>query len=299
MKLGINLSFAIKRLTEASEWAKFVREELELDLVQFTFDLIDPFTPAELRKTLAEQVRQATSAYDITVHSAFTGLAAYTYNGLLHPEAAGRQAARVWWENAISLTVEMGADAVGGQLGGLSVADAANPAVSKERYDEAFQAWIELSEIAADAGLNTLYIEPTPLKREFPHTIEQAAQMAAAWEGETAIPVRYAVDVGHAIYKPLYGEDVTLEAWLDALSDSTGLLHLQNTDGMSDSHWGWPEPEGVKGTFDVAEFGRSVEQYGLGDLPVFIEVFYPFEWTDEQVLENVKQTVAYVKSELS
>ncbi len=295
MRLGVNLSFAVKRLPEAAQWAKFVREELGLDIIQFTFDLIDPWTPEAPRRALAAQARQAAADYGITIHSAFVGLAAYTYNGLLHPEEAGREAARLWWERAIALTAELGSTGIGGQLGGLSVADAADPDVAKARYEEAFAAWTALSRTAADAGLETMYIEPTPLQREFPHTVEMCAQMARDWRGQTAIPVKYALDVGHALYKPLYGEDAALDRWLSELADDIGLLHLQNTDGGSDSHWGWPDP---RGTFDVAAFGRQVRQAGLEDRPIFIEVFYPFELADAAVLDNIKSTVAHCKAQL-
>jgi hypothetical protein len=42
MPLGVNLCFAVKRMPEPERWAAFVREDLGLDRVQFTFDLLDP-----------------------------------------------------------------------------------------------------------------------------------------------------------------------------------------------------------------------------------------------------------------
>ena len=47
MNFGINLSFTVKRWVEPSVWAKIVRETLGLDLVQFTYDLLDPWWPDE------------------------------------------------------------------------------------------------------------------------------------------------------------------------------------------------------------------------------------------------------------
>jgi sugar phosphate isomerase/epimerase len=295
MRLGINLSFAVKRLPGGNEWARFIREELDLDIVQFTFDLIDPWTPQSERETLASATRRAAETYGIEIHSAFTGLAAYTYNGLMHPEPAGRRVARTWWERAINLTAELGCRGIGGQLGALSYPDYNQPERQEALFKEAFEGWIMLSEIAKSRGLQTMYIEPTPLKREFPHTIEEATSMIERWQGETALPVKYALDVGHAMYQPLYGGDVQLDSWLDSLKEDIGLLHLQNTDGMSDSHWGWPHPDG---TFDVQAFGEQVRQHDLDDKPIFIEVFYAFEQADDDVLENIKSTVAHCKSEL-
>lgn len=295
MRLGINLSFAVKRLPEGASWAKFVREELGLDLVQFTFDLIDPWTPQDLRKSLAKEAREAAAEHDVTIHSAFTGLAAYSYNGLMHPLEEGREAAFRWWENAIALTAELGAKGIGGQLGGLSVANASEASTAEARYAEAFQSWIRLSQLAKNTGLTAMYIEPTPLEREFPHTVEHALQMAKEWSGETALPVKYAVDVGHAIYQPLYGQNAPLDPWLAELKDHIGLLHVQNTDANSDSHWGWPDERGI---FDVANFSNLLRTYNLADKPVFIEVFYPFELADEAVLDNIRSTVLHCRTAL-
>jgi hypothetical protein len=44
-EFGINLGFAIKRWPDPAEWAAVVRHELELDLVQFSFDLLNPWWP--------------------------------------------------------------------------------------------------------------------------------------------------------------------------------------------------------------------------------------------------------------
>ena len=100
LPLGVNLSFAVKRWPEPEVWAAFVREELGVELVQFSFDLLDPWWPEELSRPLARRVRDAAKAEGLTLHSAFVGLAAYTYNGLLHPEAEGRRAAYMGGLNA-------------------------------------------------------------------------------------------------------------------------------------------------------------------------------------------------------
>ena len=57
MRLGVNLCFAVKRLTEPEAWAEFVRADLGLDTVQFTFDLLDPWWPEVHRRTLIRRVR--------------------------------------------------------------------------------------------------------------------------------------------------------------------------------------------------------------------------------------------------
>ena len=87
MNFGINLSFAIKRWVEPEVWAEMVSRQLGLRLVQFTYDLLDPWWPSESRKVMAARVRRATADFGIEVESAFSGLANYCFDGLLHPEA--------------------------------------------------------------------------------------------------------------------------------------------------------------------------------------------------------------------
>jgi D-erythrulose 1-phosphate 3-epimerase len=292
---GINLGFAVKRWPEPDEWCRFVREQLGLRHVQFTFDLLDPNWPHELRMAQAQVIRRATAHWEIEVHSAFVGIAAYTYNGLLHPNPGVRAATMDWWRNAIETAAAMGASAVGGPLGGLSIADAADPSRREQRIEEAIGSVIEITRAAQDAGLSEFLIEPTPLQREMPHTPDEAIRLHERLSGEAAIPVRYVVDIGHALYQPLYGASASLDDWLPVLGDRVGMLHIQNTDFQSDSHWGWPDD---RGRFDVADFATSVEKAGLEEVPVFLEVFYPFELADEALIENITSSVEHCRTGL-
>jgi hypothetical protein len=42
MVFGVNLSFCVKRWVTPDLWAPLVREDLGLDAVQFSYDLVDP-----------------------------------------------------------------------------------------------------------------------------------------------------------------------------------------------------------------------------------------------------------------
>lgn len=290
MTFGVNLSFAVKRLPEPEVWAAFVRNELGVTLVQFSFDLLEPWWPDELSRPLAQRVREAVQAEGLELHSAFVGLAAYTYNALLHPEEEGRKAAVQWFERAVDLAAEMGAQAIGGPVGGMSVSGGGD---AERRYDSLIRDLGTLTAYAKQAGLTEWLVEPTPLKRELPWTVNQAQKLLLDLRGIAALPVRYAVDVGHALYRPLYGEGASLEPWL-RLGDLIGLIHLQQTDGLSDSHWGFVRP----GIVDVAEVAEQVRAAGL-DVPLILEVFYPFEQDDEGVRRDIISSVAHCRSALN
>ena len=173
MNFGVNLSFAIKRWVEPQVWARIVRETLGLNLVQFTYDLLDPWWPDSVRHAMAADVRKAAQDWGIEIESAFSGLANYCFDGLLHPDANGRRASLEWWKRAFDVAAEVGAKVSGGPLGGMSVADASDPKRRDERYRSLLDAVEELSHAAAASGLERLQVECTPLAREIPYTVEQ------------------------------------------------------------------------------------------------------------------------------
>ena len=58
MPFGVNLSFCVKRWVTLELWAPLVREDLGLDLVQFSFDLVDPTWPNDFLAALARDIRK-------------------------------------------------------------------------------------------------------------------------------------------------------------------------------------------------------------------------------------------------
>lgn len=294
MNFGVNLSFTIKRWVEPEIWAELVREQLGLRLVQFTYDLLDPWWPGTLRNPMAARVKQAAENFGIEIESAFSGLANYCFDGLLHPEPEGRRASLEWWKCAFDVAAAVGAKASGGPLGGMSLADARDPKRRAQRYNDLLDAVAELTASAKASGLDRLQVECTPLAREIPYTVSQSQQFLKDLEGRCALPVTLLVDIGHALYQPLYGPNARMPEWLHGLGRFIGAFHLQNTDFQSDSHWGWPDKRGL---FDVGAFAKDVTQAGLEDVPAFLEIIYPFELADEVVLASIKSSVAHCRRE--
>jgi len=294
-KLGINLGFAVKRWPEPQAWAKFIREELDLDSVQFSFDLLDPWWPENTIRSQAAEIRKATLDYGITLHSAFVGLAGYTYNGLLHPDAAVREAMLEWWRRAIFAAGLMGAREVGGPLGGFSITTASDKKQVQQHYQNLMHTVELLAGYAKDAGLAAFLIEPTPLEREYPHTPGQAGELAENLAGKTKIPVKFVLDIGHAGFLPLYGSSAGYRPWFDRIRDRVGMFHLQNTDFLSDSHWGWPEE---RGKLNLEDYWREIAGNGLQETPVMFEVFYPYEMDDKAVRANLISSVKFIKESI-
>src|SRR5215472_9203712 len=125
LHLGINTCFAVKRWPEPERWISIVKQDLGLDCCQFSLDLVDPLLDESTTASYAEAVRKYAAANDLFLHSTFTGLAAYSWSQLLHPDEAMRVASMRWYERAIDFTARLGALGTGGHLGALSVQDAA------------------------------------------------------------------------------------------------------------------------------------------------------------------------------
>src|SRR5271156_2983902 len=134
VRLGINNCFAVKRWPCPDDWAAIVKNAPDLDTVELSLDLLEgPDTEAG-RDQMAEQTRAALARHGLRADTVFTGLAAYSLNLLMHPAPGYRDAALRWYLGAIALTAQLGATAVGGHVGSLSVPDSADPARRAQRW---------------------------------------------------------------------------------------------------------------------------------------------------------------------
>lgn len=68
------------------------------------------------------------------------------------------------------------------------------------------------------------------------------------------------------------------------------MLHLQQTDGQSDSHWGFSTP-GIVDLFKI----RDLLKDGPEGIPVVLELFYSFEAADDYAWEEVQASVKAVR----
>lgn len=291
MKLGLNLSFAIKRWLGGEAMARIVKDELGVDIVQFTWDLADPWWPAAQRDPIARDYAQAFRRAGVTVESTFGGLASYTYNHFLAPTPELRALGREHLKRAIDMTSEMQVPAAGMPFGSFSAADALNPQRRGDILREAVAALVELSHYAKGKGLERLFIEPVPLATEFPASARDSLRLMQDLNAHAAIPVRLMVDWGHALFEPLFGAEADMDLWMEVCGDYIGAFHIQQTDGQLDRHWNFTR-EGIVTPARLQEFWT---RHKLVDQTYFMEIIYPFEETDEHVLADMKASLALLR----
>lgn len=293
MKLGLNLSFAVKRFMEPDKLAAMCRHDFGIEHVQFTWDLIDPWWPREQRDVLVKQFREAFEAEGVQIDATFGGLASYTYAHLLAPSKEQRDAALMFFQRAADLTIDMGAKIMGTPVGGMSYDDARDSAKRRLRYEEMLMYLRELAGYGKTLGLKEIHIEATPLITEFPHSPAVSIQMMEDLKG-TDIPIKLLVDWGHALYKPLLKEEADIELWFQKCAPYIGSIHLQQTDGKWDRHWDFTK-EGIVTPELIRQATRNA---GLTDIPQYLEVVTIFEDDDDAVFEGMKRTMDYLHQEL-
>jgi sugar phosphate isomerase/epimerase len=291
MKLGLNLSFAIKRWLGGERLASLIRQDLDIEYVQFTWDLVDPWWPDVPRDRLARDYATAFADAGITIESTFGGLASYTYNHFLSPNEDLRAMGKEHLKRAIDMTAEMHVSTAGMPFGSYCADDAVNPARREEIYKLALEAIVDLSRHARQRGLSSLLIEPVPLATEFPSSAADALRLMKDLDGATDVPVRLLVDWGHALFKPLFKEDADMEHWMRTCKDYIAAYHIQQTDGLLDRHWNFTR-EGIVTPEGLQDFWN---RHGLSEQTYLLEIIYPFEETDEFVLEDMKKAVALLK----
>jgi sugar phosphate isomerase/epimerase len=295
MRVGINLCFAVQRLAEPEAWAEFVRADLGLDTVQVTFDLLDPWWPEVHRQVLIRRIRAAADAFGLVIDSACVGCTRSIPAGLLDPDPVARSIARRWWRRACDVAGELGATAVGGPLGTLSVREAADSRAREDRHRDLLDSIEDITSHAAAAGIREFLVEAAPAAREFPATITQCRQLLDGLHGRCPIPAGFTLDIGHALFEPSYGPQASAESWISALGASILMLRVNNTDRRGDPRWGWPHEPGRK---SLAPIAASIRTVGLDGIPVILEVCPRFEDDDEEVRHALAASVAYCRQYL-
>ena len=115
-KLGTNLIFAGNRFVEPEEWSRICREELDLDFVQFSADVLDPSWPKSYIREYLERTRVSLKKYNLQVDSMFSGY--FTRRHLfLHPDAGGRKLWFEWYKRLIKMGADIGATSAGSHFG--------------------------------------------------------------------------------------------------------------------------------------------------------------------------------------
>lgn len=294
MKLGLNVSFAVKRWMEPEILAKICKEDFKVEHIQFSWDFIDPWWSREARDKIAKQYKEAFKNFGLIIDSNFAGLSAYTFPHFLGPLKEQRDLALEYFKKAIDVSLILGTTVIGSPVGGMSNRVSNNEVLREEAYKEMLEYLYILAEYGAKEGLSEIQIEATPLITEFPHSPKASIKLMEDLK-ESAIPYKLLIDWGHALFKPLLKEEADIDLWFEKCKEYIGGIHLQQTDGLYDRHWDFTDPNGIITPEKILE---STKKAGLDDVYQYLEVITIYEEKDETVFENMKKTMEYLHEKL-
>jgi sugar phosphate isomerase/epimerase len=296
----MNTCFAVKRWVEPSEWIRIITKELKLKDCQFSFDILDPFTEEITKSMIINDTILHADNSNLTIHSAFTGLAAYSYNLLLHPDFGMRMNFIYWYQQAIEIATSLGCRGVGGHVGAFTMKDYND----KDRYEYLIKSMVDsLQFLAAMAKVNDLdyfLVEPMPLSREPPYEIEGAKKFHELVNSNNlGVPIMYCMDLGHSCAAECtdpYSRDPY--NWLREIAPLSPEIHLQQTDGKADCHWPFTKEYNEKGIIEPTKVLDTIEESGADEVALFLEIIHPFEADEEKVLNDIVDSVEYWKQYL-
>ncbi len=295
-RLGINNCFALKRWPRPEDWARVVREDLGLELVELSLDLVEGLDIPEERHRSVELTVEALRKHGLAAEATFTGLAAYGLNLLMHPDAGRRAAALRWYRTVVEVTAELGARATGGHVGTMSVPDWADRTRRSERWSDLRRALIELAGHARDAGLDHLLIENLVAVRE-PSTMAGVEELLS--EGDAAhVPVRLCLDVGHQCVPGTEGAERDPYAWLEHFGRRLVEVQLQQSDALGDHHWPFTPERNAMGRIEPGRVLDTLAAAGAEDVLLVLEIIPGWEEDDGEVLDGLLTSVEVWKSAL-
>lgn len=297
VNLGINTCFALKRWPRPADWASVVRNDLGLDLVEMSLDLIEGVETFGGRRDAIERNRAALDAHKLTAHATFTGLSAYSLDLLMHPDPARREAAMAWYRGVVDLTAALGARATGGHVGAMSVPDWEVPERREERWDGMKRDMETIAAYAGAAGLEYLLVENLVAVRE-PSTMAQLEELITDGDAEHA-PWRLCLDVGHQCVPGTVGDERDPYAWLRRFGSRLVEVQLQQSDGVADHHWAFTAEHNSGGLIEPAKLLDTLAATGAQTVDLIFEIIPGWEDPDDRVIGDLQYSVDLWRNAIS
>jgi sugar phosphate isomerase/epimerase len=293
--LGVNNCFAIGRFPEPDAWLGIVKNELGLEHVQFSYDLLDPVIIDDdvfTRKSL--EIKKLADSMGVSIDTAVTGEVVHKFNCLLEPDAEIRKCYMRWFERMIRGAELLGADGSGVYLGTLSQRDHDNAERRARLIDIYIQEITQLTLIAKQSNQQYFLWEPMSIPREVPCTIDETKYMVERANEHAHVPVKLCLDVGHGYIRSGDPRDSDAYAWIRELGHLSPVVHMQQTDGKGSRHWPFTEEYNRMGVIDPERIFGVIEETGIEKTTIVFEFFYSAHAIpDESAVENLKKSVEY------
>lgn len=291
--LGINTGFATNRFPEPDDWIGIVVDELGLDTVQFTADLLNPFLPERIVADQVERIRGLCESRGVRIETTFSS--AFTrVNHLLHPDPLMRREWFEWFKRFLRMARDLGAEGTGAHFGIMSVRDNADPAIREERIAQGVTAWRELAGFGASIGLQYLMFEPMSIPREVGETIAATRDILGRCQDGFAIPMLLCLDVDHGDLASPNPEDRDPHAWIRAFGRVAPCMHIKQSLPDKGGHYPFTSEYNAQGKIVPGEILATIRGAGVEKCTLLLEISHRERWPAEHtVVDDLRRSVNY------
>jgi len=294
--LGVDNCFARKRWPRPAEWADLLANRFHVKYLEFTADLLDPFTsPPAAVPRLAAEVKQTAEDYGIDICIYYTGVITHCLNLVSHPDDEVRQHGFQWLAGGARIAKLIGARGIGGHYDTIAENDVADASVYAARIEGIVESMQRLSRVARDEGLEYVALEQMYTPIEAPYTIQQSRQMYEAINADAAVPVHLTVDVGHMCCQNFAhsARDRDPYEWLREFGAVSPVIHLQQNNGDASPHWPFTKEYNARGVIDPKKVIQALQASGSKENYLILEIFHSLTASGETVLSEIEQSVDY------
>jgi hypothetical protein len=284
-----NNGFTTEDYPEPRVWASVIQAMCLRRLEYFA----DHMEPVLLRRVIEgeseffQATRLALTAAGLTVWSGATARVSYLLNMLSHPYADCRREAVRWCCAFIDLTRKLGGRFISGHYDCIPKDEVARDLPAA--IDRLVAGLLEVADYAADAGLAGIFLEQMHRAQLQPYTIAGAHDLLDRLNARAALPFHIHLDTGHAAFvrdDPRHAAaDRDIYRWLAEPFGRNELLliHAQQCDDRASRHWPFTAEYNRRGIIDARRVIRAVEQSGVRECIVALEVLFP-RGTDIEVI---------------
>ena len=289
INLGLHLGFASTRYNNPKIWTDIVRNEFNLDYVQFVSDLIEPSLPEKIINEEIELTKFYLNKYKINLKHTIT---LPRKNYIRHYKKSVRLYWINWLKKFIKISGKLGAEGAGSLLGIYSFDDLKNN--FSDTRKRIISGWNELSFYAEKCGLKYLIWEPMSVKREMGDTIKEIKKLQKELNVNSKIPILLNLDVDHGNIISKNKDDYNPYAILKKLGSLSPAIHLKQKTKDIYSHKPFIDKYNKIGLIKPAKIIKVLKSLNLDEVTLYFEFsFREREPYDSLAIKHIKESVIY------
>ena len=294
INLGLHMGFAITRFNNPKIWTDIVRNEFNLEYVQFVSDLLQPSMPDNIVKDQINKINYYTKKNKIKIKHTITSP---RYNYMGSTDIIVSNYWKNWLKKFIKISAQIGAEGAGSLLGIYSFDDLKNNYL--ETRKKIINGWIELSSYAKICGLKYLIWEPMSVKREMGDTITETLKLHKELNKQSRIPILLNLDVDHGNNFSKNKDNFNPYKWIEKLGHLSPAIHLKQKTKDIYSHKPFIKKYNNIGVIKPKKIIEYLKKLDTEEVTLYFEfTFREREPFDSQSIKHIKESVKYWKKYL-